>query len=117
MWRVELEPDAQLLTIAARKRLVAADVRELALAHAGALAATGGGPFRLLVDLRGLAPLDPDAVALFGELKRAAAAREGCQGVIVLADSATVAMQQRRTCVPNELVTEDPVEALGHLRR
>jgi hypothetical protein len=97
MWRVEFDPDEQLLTLRLTHQVSASEMRNLARAHARALAATGGEPFRVLVDLRGLYPLDGPAAEILGDMKRVAAHLDGYLGRAVLVDSPTVAMQQRNT--------------------
>ncbi len=117
MWRVEFEPDDRRLSIRLTDHVSATQLRDLAGAHAEALEATGGEPFKVFLDLRGLFPLEGDAVAMLGALKRVAAELPGCRGFAVLADSPTIAMQQRRTRVgpttdpDRELITLDPEQA------
>lgn len=117
MWRIEFEPDTHRLSIRLTDHISAMQMRELATAHAEALECTGGQPFKVFIDLRGLFPLESDAVAILGAMKRIASDVVGCQGFAVLADSPTVAMQQRRTRVDpdtnpdRELVTLDPDQA------
>lgn len=112
MWLVEFVPASGCLSVRVRDHVTPPEIRRLAEAQAAALEATGGEVFKLFVDLRGLVPLEADAVTLLAEVKKVALEVEGCRGVVVLADSATVAMQQMRTrSTPNELVTLDQGEA------
>jgi len=114
MWRIEYDPEEQALHLRMTDHVSSAQMRDLADSHARALEHTAGEPFKVLMDLRGLFPLESEAVALMGALKRVAASLPGCQGFAVLADSPTVAMQQRRTRVregEEELITLDPEQA------
>ena len=99
MWRVTYEPDAHVLFVRLADHVSLTDIRDVAEAHARALEATGGQPFKVFVDLRGLFPLEAEAVVWLGAMKRVAMEHGACRGIAVLADSATVAMQQRRTRV------------------
>lgn len=113
MWKVTFEPDRRLVHLRLTDHVPAAQMRELARAHAQALSATAGQRFRVLADLRGLFPLDADAVTLFTEIKRIAADSRGFAGCAVLADSPTIAMQQhrtRRTTGSGEVITLDERE-------
>jgi hypothetical protein len=90
-------------------------------AHAQALAATGGSTFGVLADLRGLAALDRETANLFTDVKRAGAAMPGFRRRAVLVDSATVALQQKRTSVESEtghleIITTDETEAVAYLK-
>lgn len=120
MWYVEYDPGARVLTVRLTQQVTAANMRQIMRVHVQALSSTSGEPFRVLADLRGLAPLDREAATLFAEVKRAAAALPGYRGRAVLVDSATVALQQRRTSVEHqsdatELITPDEQEARSFL--
>jgi hypothetical protein len=121
MWSIEFDPATQVLTLRLCHQVTAPQMRALARAHAEALVATGGTPFKVLADLRGLSPLDTDAATVFGELRRAAMALPGFRARAVLVDSPTVAMQQHRTAAEEggaagrELVTMDELEARSFL--
>lgn len=114
MWRIEFDPTEHRLSIRLTDHVSPSQMRDLAEAHAEALEATGGEPFKVFVDLRGLFPLESEAVSTLGALKRIAADLPTCGGLAVLADSPTVAMQQRRTRVDEgtypdrEIITLDP---------
>ena len=97
MWRIDYSPDDSLLGIEIGGELTLEALRELAEAHARALEATGGAAFRVRLDLRDLFPLDEDELMLLADMKRVAAAMEGCRGIRILATSPTVALQQRHT--------------------
>ena len=99
MWRIEFDPRSAVLSVRLVERVSPSQLRKLAAAHAEALEATAGQPFKVLLDLRGLFPFETDAVGLFAEIKSVAASLDGFRGIAVLADSATVAMQQHRTRV------------------
>lgn len=121
MWCIEYDPATHLLAIRVTRQASAGNIRALMRSHALALAATGGASFRVLADLRGLAPLDSDSAQLFSDVKRAGQAMPGFMTRVVLCDSATVAMQQRRTSLQDdtaeqELITFDEDEARRHLK-
>jgi len=97
MWRMDFDPATRRLCVQLKEHVSTAHLRELADAHTLALEATGGQAFKVFLDLRGLFPLEPDAVVLLGAIKRLASQMRGWAGTAVLADSATVAMQQNRT--------------------
>lgn len=121
MWRIEYDPAQRLLTMRLTREVRESDMRALARAHAQALEATGGEPFFVFADLRGLFPLDAEAAAIFADMKRVARALEGYRGRAVLVDSATVAMQQRNATLEDggddsELITLDEEEARRFVR-
>jgi anti-anti-sigma regulatory factor len=116
MWRVDFDPDERLLTLRLAAEVEVAQMRALAQAHARALEATGGEPFCVLVDLRGLHPLDGAAADVLGDMKRVAARLDGYLGRAVLVDSPTVAMQQRNATFEDggddrEVITMDEAVA------
>ena len=117
MWIVTYEPTTRALTLRLRDHVGAAEARQLADAQIEAIEATAGTPFKVLLDLRWTQALDSDAVGTLSDLKLAAAASAGFRGLVVLVDSATIAMQQKRTSIleahpaAKELVTIDPDEA------
>ena len=69
MWRVEFDPEARLLSIRLHEHVTPRDVRDLGRAYTQALACTAGQPFRALLDLRRLFPLEGEAVELLTALK------------------------------------------------
>lgn len=117
MWRLTYEPNTRALTLRLRDHVGAVQARELADAQADAIAAAADTPFKVLLDLRWTQPLDNEAVGTLLALKLAAAQHPGFRGLVVLVDSATIAMQQKRTSIAEqvpgaiELVTLDPDEA------
>lgn len=121
MWRVEYHPDEHLLTISMRETVFGRDMRDLARAHARALEATGNQEFRVLLDLRGLHPLEAEAARILGDMKRVALRLPGYQGRAVLVDSPTIAMQQRNATVEDggddsELITLEESAAREFVR-
>lgn len=121
MWRIEYDPAERLLTLSMREQVYGRDMRDLSRAHARALEATGGARFKMLLDLRGLHPLDGEAAAMLGDMKRVAARLGGYEGRAVLIDSPTIAMQQRNSTIEGggegaELITPDERKALEYLR-
>jgi hypothetical protein len=121
VWYVEFDPTKKLLTLRLSASVTAQALRPMMRAHAQALAATGGSDFGVLADLRGLAPLDRESANLFSEVKRSAVALPGFRARAVLVDSATIALQQKRSSIDTdttqfELVTNDEAEAFQHLR-
>lgn len=122
MWRVEFDPDCQLLRIRLTREVDLSEMRLLARAHARALEATGGEPFRVLVDLRGLRPLDTQAAELLRDMKRVAVRLEGYRGRAVVVDSPTVAMQQHNATLEEggderEFITMEETQAQSFLSK
>lgn len=120
MWYVEFDPTKKLLTLRLTATVTAQSVRLLMRAHTQALSSTGGGEFGVLADLRGLAPLDRESANLFSEIKRSAGALPGFRARAVLVDSATIALQQKRSSIDMEttefeIVTDDESEAVQHI--
>lgn len=120
MWCIEYDPATHVLAIRITRQATSSHIRALMRSHALALAATGGASFRVLTDLRGLAPLDSESIQLLSDVKRAGQAMPGFATRVVLCDSATVAMQQRRTSLADdtaeqEIITFDEDEARRHL--
>lgn len=116
MWRIEYDPGQRLLTIWMREMVHGAELRDLSRAHARALEATAREPFSILMDLRGLYPLDPEAATMLADMKRVAAHLDGYRGRAVLVDSPTIAMQQRNATYEDggdttELITLEPEDA------
>ena len=116
MWCIEYDPESGVLALRLTRQVTITHMRALLRAHGAALAATGGDQFRVLADLRGLAPLDSESAAMFSEIKRSAQALPGFVERVVLCDSATVAMQQRRTSIEDgtaaiEMITFDDGDA------
>lgn len=89
-------------------------------AHNAAIVAFAGADYRVFCDIRGLAPLAPDAAARFEEAKAFSAAAPNFRGSAVIATSVVVAMQHERTSVSSgviatELITDDESAAWDHL--
>ena len=123
MWRVEYDPDARLLSVRMLDVITTRDARDLSAATSRALDAAEGEAFRACLDLRQLFPLEEDTVRVVEGIKRACLDAPGCRGLVVLADSPTVAMQQHHTRVRGsvdreiELVTLDRAAVDEFLRR
>ncbi len=116
MWCIEYDPETRILALRLTRQVTVPALRAVVRSGAQALAAIAGDEFRMLADLRGLAPLDHDAAELFSEIKRSAQMLPGFVERVVLCDSATVAMQQRRTSIEDgtaeiELITFDEGDA------
>jgi hypothetical protein len=121
MWRIEYEPSVRILSMRLAREVRVLDMRALSRAHAKALEATGGEPFAVLADLRGLRPLGADSAAVFQDMKRVAAQLEGYRARAILVDGATIGMQQRNARLeegsdPTELITLDAEEAQRFIR-
>jgi|JI10StandDraft_1071094.scaffolds.fasta_scaffold969023_2 hypothetical protein len=121
MWCIEFDPKTRALTLKVALQPSIGSLRAFQRKHLEGLAATAGESFRVLLDLRGVSPLGADAAGVLSEVKRAEAALPGFQMRVVLCDSATVAMQQRRTSQTEatndrEHVTLDDDEAYSLLR-
>lgn len=117
MWRIDFDPLERRLSMRLADEVSLGSMRELARAHAEALEATGGIEFSVMIDLRGMIPLDDDSVSLFADVKRVAASMPRFRTMAILVDSPTVAMQQQRTQIPRgpqgarDVITFDQVEA------
>lgn len=88
--------------------------------HNAAIDAYSGRTYRVLCDLRKLAPLPPQASTAFESAKAYSAAHLNFQGSAVLIDSALVALQHERTSttagvISSELITDSEEAALNHL--
>jgi len=107
MWRLRYDPEHSVLHVQLLDVISPRAVHDLAAAQFEALSEIHE-PFRVLIDLRGLFPLEAESVEAFSTLKKALAAKEGFERLAVLADSATVAMQQHHTRIgKRELVSTD----------
>ncbi len=120
MWKIHFSPNEQRLSIRLMAEVGVDQLHDLANAHARALEATAGQPFKVFIDMRRLFPMEPEAVTLLAEIKRVATSMEACRGMAILADSPTVAMQQHRTRQKGgpgatELITLDEDEAMRFL--
>jgi hypothetical protein len=114
MWNVRFEPEHSVVVLRLTDHVGTLQMREVANAHARALECTARAPFRLLLDLRGMVPLEAEAASLLANMKRVATSLVGYRGCVVLADSPTIAMQQHRTRgtpAAGEVITMDPDEA------
>lgn len=113
MWRIHFDPEQRLLHAQLLEHLPEQELSEFAASFREALFRANDTAFRLLIDLRGLFPLDAQGISVFARLKQEAASREGFLGIAVLVDSATVAMQQHNSrCRKDELITRD-VQAIS----
>lgn len=124
MWSIELDPATRVLSLRLVHQVTATQMRALSRAHSQALGAALAETFRVFADLRGLAPLDSEALAVFAEVRRTASTHAGYRGRAVLTDGATVAMQQRRIALEDaasiaasELITGELAEARTFLAR
>jgi hypothetical protein len=114
MWRIEHDPDRSLLELRALGVLGLAELDALAEAWAKALAATANSPTVALFDLRGLEPLEGDAVdRMRARIKEPALALPNLQRLVIVVDSAINTLQQRHAMVDpeRELITRDPEDA------
>jgi hypothetical protein len=89
-------------------------------AHNAAVDACGNQDYRVFVDIRELNPLPPEVTAVMERCKRYSSQHANFRGSAVVAASATVAMQHRRTSTTSgvmdtELITEDEAAAWKHL--
>ena len=97
------------------------DMTGFLAAHNAAVDAYAGEDYRVLCDIRELAPLSPEAAAVFEEAKRYSAAHTNFRGSAVLVSKKIVAMQHERTSAASgvsstELLTDDETAAWEHLR-
>lgn len=114
MWRIEHDPDHSLLELRAFGVLGLQAIDTLADAWAKALASTASRPTVALFDLRGLEPLEGEAVdALRQRIKEPALALEHLTRLVIVVDSAINTLQQRHALVDpeREVITRDPEDA------
>jgi len=114
MWHIEHDPDRSLLELRARGVLGVPDLDALAEAWAKALGTTATQPTVALFDLRGLEPLEGDAVKRMRErIKEPALALPHLKRLVIVIDSAINMLQQRHAVVDpeRELITRDPEDA------
>jgi hypothetical protein len=88
--------------------------------HNAAVDACGDQDYRVFVDIRKLNPLPPEVTAVMERCKRYSSEHANFRGSAVLATSATVAIQHRRTSTASgvmdtELITENEAVAWKHL--
>lgn len=114
MWRIEHDPDRSLLELRAHGVLGLSAIDALAESWAKALAATAAHPTVALFDLRGLEPLEGDAVdRLRLKVKRPALALDHLERLVIVVDSAINNLQQRHALLDpdREFITRDPEDA------
>ena len=120
MWRVEHDPELSLLELRACGLVSSRDVEAIARAWARGLAATAGGSTVVLFDLRGLEPLEGEAVERLRDRVKVPTLQGGTvERLVIMVDSATVALQQRHAFIDEgrEHLTQDPAEAQRLLGR
>ena len=114
MWRIEHDPDRSLLELRAHGVLGLSAIDRVAEAWAKALAATAGARTAILFDLRGLEPLEGEAVErLRTRVKEPALALAHVERLVIVVDSAINTLQQRHALVDadREHITRDPDDA------
>lgn len=114
MWRIEHDPDRSLLELRAHGVLGLSAIDRAAEAWAKALAATAAAPTVVLFDLRGLEPLEGEAVdRLRARVKEPALALDHVERLVIVVDSAINTLQQRHAMVDpsRERITRDPEDA------
>lgn len=97
-----------------------AEMESFLAEHNAAIDAYSGRTYRVLCDIRKLAPLSPQASVAFESAKAYSAAHMNFHGSAVLVDSALVALQHERTStaagvISTELITDNEEAALNHL--
>lgn len=100
--------------------LTEAEMASFVEEHNRAIDAYGRHDYRVFCDIRQLAPLSPACTALFEKAKAHSAGKKNFQGSAVLAASALVTIQHRRTSVATgvmstELITDDEAACRKHL--
>lgn len=96
------------------------EMRRFVVDHNRTIDRFDGRDYRVFCDVAKLRPLDPECAALFEQAKRYSASRPNFRGSAVLVDSATVAMQHRRTSMSGgvmdtELISDDRHALERHL--
>lgn len=109
-----------LLQLKLSGTLGAAEMADFVAQHDRAIDALRGRDYRVLCDIRELAPLSAVCTALFERAKRYSASRPNFRGSAVLASSTLARMQHRRTSeasgvMSTELISDDEAECWRHL--
>ncbi|MDP2345186.1 MAG: hypothetical protein Q8O67_29850 [Deltaproteobacteria bacterium] len=120
-WNVDGKSQTGLLRLRLEGKLSVADIKSFVVAHNTAIDSFDG-EYRVLVDMRGLMPLSPEAADAFEGCKRYSSGHPGFRGSAALVDSKLVALQQQRTSersgvMSTELITDDEAAAAAHLTR
>ena len=115
-----VEAAAGLLSLRLWGSVKHAEIEAFVVEHNAAIDGFNGADYRVLCDLRALAPLSPEASSAFERAKAYSAAHRNFRGSAVLVDSAVVALQHERTSTTSgvmstELITDDVAAAQRHL--
>jgi hypothetical protein len=96
-WNVDIDSTPGVLRCWLRGSLRLDEMRAFVLAHNVAVDTIAGKDYKVWVDLRGLAPLSPEATEIMEGAKRHSAKQRNFRGSAVLVDNAVIALQHGRT--------------------
>jgi len=121
-WHVDYETKPGVLMMRLEGTFNVSEMREFVFAHNAGVDAFGSQAYRAFVDIRALQPLSPDCAVELERAKLYSAAKPNFQGSAVLATSAVVAMQHRRTSasggvLDSELISDSEAACWEHLAR
>jgi hypothetical protein len=119
-WKIDATRKPGILWMVLEDNFTIDEMRAFVADHNAAVDACGDKDYRAFVDIRKLNPLPPDVTAVMEQCKRYSSQHANFRGSAVLATSATVAMQHRRTSMSGgvmdtELITEHEEAAWKHL--
>ena len=119
-WKIDAKRKPGVLWMVLEGNFTTDEMAAFVADHNVAVDACGDKDYRVFVDVRKLNPLPPEVTAVMEQCKRYSSQHANFRGSAVLAASATVAMQHRRTSMSGgvmdtELITEDEAAAWKHL--
>jgi len=119
-WKIDAKRKPGVLCMVLEGNFTTDEMKAFVADHNVAVDTCGDKEYRVFVDVRKLNPLPPEVTAVMEQCKRYSSQHANFRGSAVLATSATVAMQHRRTSLSSgvmntELITEDEAAAWKHL--
>ncbi len=120
-WTVDGTSERGVLRLKLEGALTLEQMSEFVAAHNRAVDGFRDADYRVWCDVSRLSPLKPECAALFESAKRHSSRRPNFRGSSVLVNSATVALQHRRTSIDGgvmetELISDDEAQLREHLR-
>lgn len=121
-WTVDTVSEPGVLRLALHGRISIEEMRAFVAAHNAAIDKLDGADYKVLCDIRELAPLAPDCTALFEEAKRYSDAHRNFRGSAVWVAGAVVSLQHARTSktsgvASTELISSDEAALREHLTK
>lgn len=119
-WSVDSKSRPGILWLKLEGTMSAEDMRAFVADHNRGVDSFRGADYRVLCDIRKLAPLSPEAATSFELAKAYSASHKNFQGSAVLVESKLVALQHQRTSVSGgvmstELITDNEAACHAHL--